>query len=122
MAVLLRHILTLLNRLVSTLQAVSSFTHFSQILLLALITNLPGLFLTVLSVAVLLCLLWSSLHFELTDFLWLEMTILLFHGKWEDVREFLTVPMNIGFAHFNLDLTWNVVAILSWFPIAYYSL
>ena len=104
MAVLLRHILTLLNRLVSTLQAVLSFTHFSQILLLALITNLPGLFLTVLSVAVLLCLLWSSLHFELTDFLWLEMTILLFHGEREDVGELLTIPVDISLADFNLDL------------------
>merc|ERR1719334_1563402 len=84
-AVLLRLILALLNRLVSALQAVLSLTHFSQVLLLALIADLPGLFLTVLGVAVLLCLLWSSLHFELANFLWLEMTVLLFHGEGEDV-------------------------------------
>merc|ERR1719481_537715 len=85
MTILLRLILTLLNRLVSALQAVLSLTNFSQVLLLALIAYLPGLFLTVLCVAVLLCLLWSSLHFELANFLWLEVTILLFHGEGEDV-------------------------------------
>merc|ERR1719334_1434415 len=84
-AVLLRLILALLNRLVSALQAVLSLTHFSQVLLLTLIANLPGLFLTVLGVAVLLCLLWPRLHFELTNFLWLKMTVLLFHGEGEDV-------------------------------------
>merc|ERR1719347_1604472 len=122
MAVLLRLILTLLNRLVSALQAVLSLTHFSQVLLLALIADLPGLFLTVLGVAVLLGLLWSSLHFELTNFLWLKMTVLLFHGEGEDVREFLTVPVYISFAHFDLDLARNVVAILSWLPITDNSL
>merc|ERR1719481_813496 len=116
MAVLLRLILTLLNRLVSALQAVLSLTHFSQVLLLTLIADLPGLFLTVLGIAVLLCLLWSSLHFELTNFLWLEVTILLFHGEGKDVREFLAVSVNISFAHFNLNLARNVVAVLSWLP------
>merc|ERR1719334_151178 len=85
MAVLLRLILTLLNRLVSALQAVLSLAHFSQILLLALIADLPGLFLTVLGVAVLLGLLWSSLHFELANLLRLKMAVLLFHGEGEDV-------------------------------------
>merc|ERR1719334_1725965 len=121
-AVLLRLILALLNRLVSALQAVLSLTHFSQVLLLTLITDLPGLFLTVLGVAVLLCLLWSSLHFELTNFLWLEVTILLLHGEGKNVREFLAVPVNIGFAHFDLDLARNVVAILSWLPFTDNSL
>merc|ERR1719334_3070877 len=84
-AVLLRLILALLNRLVSALQAVLSLTQFSQVLLLALIADLPGLFLTVLGVAVLLCLLWSSLHFELANLLRLKMAVLLFHGEGEDV-------------------------------------
>merc|ERR1719334_1339401 len=108
--------------LVSALQAVLSLTHFSQVFLLALIADLPGLFLTVLGVAVLLCLLWSSLHFELANFLWLEVTILLFHGEGKDVREFLAVSVNIGFAHFNLNLARNVVAVLSWLPITDHSL
>merc|ERR1719312_1546825 len=85
MAILLRLILTLLDRFVSALQAVLSLTHFSQVLFLALIADLPGLFLAVLGVAVFLCLLWSSLHFELTNFLRLKMTVLLFHGEGEDV-------------------------------------
>merc|ERR1719347_1745904 len=122
MTVLLRLILTLLDRLVSALQAILSLTHFSQVLLLALIADLPGLFLTVLGVAVLLGLLWSSLHFELANFLWLEMTVLLFHGEGEDVREFLTVPVYIGFANFDLDLARNVVTILSWLPVTDHSL
>merc|ERR1719481_2497333 len=122
MAVLLRLILTLLNRFVSALQAVLSLAHFSQILLLALVADLPGLFLTVLGVAVLLGLLWSSLHFELANFLWLEVTILLFHGEGKDVREFLAVSVNIGFAHFDLNLTRYVVAVLSWLPITDHSL
>merc|ERR1719450_709758 len=122
MAVLLLLILALFNRFVSALQAVLSLTYFSQILLLALIADFPGLFFTVLSVAVLLCLLWSSLHFKLTNFLWLEMTVLLFHGKGEDVWEFLAVPMDIGFANFDLDLAGNVVAILSWLPVTDHSL
>merc|ERR1719334_953254 len=116
-AVLLRLILALLNRLVSALQAVLSLTHFSQVLLLALVADLPGLFLIVLGVTVLLRLLWSSLHFKLANLLWLKVTVLLFHGEGEDVREFLTIPMHVGFAHFNLDLARNVVAILSWLPI-----
>merc|ERR1719334_2198505 len=121
-AVLLRLILALLNRLVSALQAVLSLTYFSQVLLLALITDLPGLFLTVLGVAVLLRLLWSSLHLELTNFLWFEVTVLLFHGEGEDVREFLAVPVYVGFANFDLDLARNVVAILSWLPVTDHSL
>merc|ERR1711925_26458 len=108
--------------LVSALQAVLSLAHFSQVLLLALIADLPGLFLAVLGVAVLLCLLGSSLHFELANFLWLEVTILLFHGEGEDVREFLTVPVYIGFANFDLDLARNVIAILSWLPVTDHSL
>merc|ERR1719450_601863 len=122
MAVLLLLILALFNRFVCALQAVLSLAYFSQILLLALIADFPGLFLTVLGVTVLLCLLWSSLHFKLTNFLWLEMTVLLFHGKGEDVWEFLAVPMDISFANFDLDLAGNVVAILSWLPVTDHSL
>merc|ERR1719234_507914 len=72
-AVLLVLILACLLWLVSTDQSFLLFAHRLDGLLLALVADLPGLLLAVLGVTVLLGLLWASLHFELADFLWLEM-------------------------------------------------
>merc|ERR1719209_2400861 len=85
-------------------------------LLLALVTDLPGLLLAVLGVAVLFGLLWASLHFQLADFLWLEMTVLLLYREREDVREFLTISVDIGLANLDLDLTGDVVTALCRLP------
>merc|ERR1712183_770364 len=81
-------------------------------LLLALIADLPGLLLAVLGVAVLLCFLGSSLHLQLADLLWLKVAVLLLDWEGEDVGELLAVSVDIGFAHLNLDLSWDVIAIL----------
>merc|ERR1712096_581215 len=81
-------------------------------LLLTLVADLPGLLLAVPGVAVLLSFLGTSLHLQLADFLGLEVAILLFDWEGEDVGELLTVPVDIGLAHLNLDLSGNVVAIL----------
>merc|ERR1719186_500147 len=81
-------------------------------LLLTLIADLPGLLLTVLGVAVLLGFLGTSLHRQLADLLGLEVTILLLDWEGEDVGELLAVPVDIGLAHLNLNLSRNVVAIL----------
>ena len=72
--------------------------------LLTLVTDLPGLFLAVLGVAVLLSFLWANLHLQFTNLLWLKVTVLLLNREGEDVGEFLTVPVDICLAHLNLDL------------------
>merc|ERR1719482_2200079 len=81
-------------------------------LLLALVADLPGLLLTVLGVAVLLGFLWASLHFQLADLLGLEVAILLLYWEGEGVGKLLAVPVDIGLAHLNLDLSRDVIAIL----------
>merc|ERR1719427_1946043 len=81
-------------------------------LLLALVADLPGLLLAVLGVAVLLGFLGTSLHLQLADLLGLEVTILLLDWEGEDVGKLLTVPVDIGLAHLNLNLSWNVITIL----------
>jgi len=91
-------------------------------LLFALVTDLSWLLLAVLRVAVLLGLLWTSLHFKLTYLLWLEVTVLFFHREGEGVGKLLTIPVNIGLAYFHLDLSGNVVAILLGFPCTDYLL
>merc|ERR1719320_1128656 len=87
--------------------------------LLTLITDLPGLLLAVLGVAVLLSLLGASLHLQLTDLLGLEMAVLLLHWEGEDIGKLLAVPVNVSLANLNLNLSWDVIAALSGFPIAH---
>merc|ERR1719369_386741 len=93
-----------------------------EVLLLALVADLPGLLLAVLCVAVLLSLLGASLHLELADLLGLKMAVLLLHGEGEGVGEFLTIPVNISLTHLDLDLPRDVVTILFWFPGADHTL
>merc|ERR1712025_443569 len=121
-AVLLVLIPASLLRLVGADQPVLHHTHWFQRLLLTLVTDLPGLLLAVLGVAVLLSLLWTSLHLKLTDLLGLEMAILLLHWEGEDVGEFLAVPVHISLANLDLDLSWDVITVLSRFPAADHTL
>merc|ERR1719504_363430 len=81
-------------------------------LLLALVTDFPGLLLAVLGVAVLLGLLRASLLLQLTDLLGLKVAVLLLHREGEDVGELLTISVNISLTHLHLDLSWDVVAVL----------
>merc|ERR1711875_54330 len=100
---------------IHALQPLLHLAYRSKRLLLTLVANLPRLLLAVLGIAVLLSLLGTSLHLELADFLWFEMTILLFDREGEDVGEFLAVPVHVSFADLHLDLSWDVVAVLGWF-------
>merc|ERR1719233_2472846 len=112
-AVLLRLLPTLLLTWhVDTLKTLLHVAHRLERLLLTLVTDLPGLLLAVLGVAVLLGLLGASLHLELADLLGLEMAVLFLHGEGEDIGELLAVPVNISLAHFHLDFSGNVVAIM----------
>ena len=105
MAVLFFHLgACRLVRCIDTLQSLLVVTIIPEKLLLTLVTDLPGHLLTVLGVAVLLSLLWASLQFQLTDFLWLKVTVLLLHWEGEDVGEFLAIPVDISLAHLHLDL------------------
>merc|ERR1712066_543410 len=79
-AILLVLIPASLLRLVGTDQPVLHNTHWLQRLLLALVTDLPGLLLAVLSVAVLLR---------------LEVAVLLLHWEREDIGELLAVPVHV---------------------------
>merc|ERR1712200_225495 len=72
-AVLLVLIPACLLWLVGTDQSFLLPTNRLDGLLLALVADLPRLFLAILGVAVLLGLLGASLHFKLADFLWLKM-------------------------------------------------
>merc|ERR1719347_1136615 len=121
-AVLLVLIPAILLWLVGADQPVLHNTDWLQRLLLALVTDLPGLLLAVLSVAVLLRLLRASLHLQLTDLLGLEVAVLLLHWEGEDVRELLTVSVHVSLANLNLNLSRNVVTILGRFPAADYTL
>merc|ERR1719167_1354806 len=87
-------------------------------LLFALVADLSWLLLAVLRVTVFLCFLGTSLHFKLAYLLWLEVTVLFFDRKGEDIREFLTIPVYVGLAYFHLDLSGNVIAVLLRFPCA----
>merc|ERR1719407_33423 len=82
-AVLLGLVLALLHWFVDASQTLLHVTKGLDGLLLALVADLPGLLLAVLGVAVLLGLLWTSLHFQLANLLWLEMTILLLYREGE---------------------------------------
>merc|ERR1719481_2532721 len=120
------HLVTVLLVLVSalflgrihTLQPLLHLAYRPERLLLALVADLPRLLLTVLGIAVLLSFLGTSLHLELADFLWFEMAVLLFDREGEDVGELLAVPVHVSFAHFHLNLSWDVVAVLGRFSRA----
>merc|ERR1719312_2279567 len=99
-AVLLVLIPASLLGLVGADQSVLHSTYWLQRLLLALVTDLPGLLLAVLGVAVLFGLLRASLHLQLADLLRFKVAILLL----------------------NWDLSWDVVTILSRFPAADHTL
>merc|ERR1711875_13189 len=115
-AVLLVLVPACLLRLVGADQPVLHNTHRLQRLLLALVTDLPGLLLAILGVAVLLRLLRASLHLKLADLLRLKVAVLLLNREGEDVGELLAVPMHVSLTDLNLDLSWDVVTILSRFP------
>merc|ERR1719312_2381754 len=121
-AVLLVLIPASLLGLVGADQPVLHNTNWLQRLLLALVTDLPGLLLAVLGVAVLLGLLRASLHLQLADLLGLEVAVLLLHWEGEDIGELLAVPVYVGLANLDLDLSWDVVTVLSWFPAADHTL
>merc|ERR1719186_611201 len=121
-AVLLILIPARLLWLVATDQSFLFLAHRLDALLLTLVTDLPGLLLAVLGVAVLLRLLWSSLHFKLADFLRLEMAVLLLYREGEDVGEFLAIPVDISLANLHLNLTGYVVTALCGLPCTYHSL
>merc|ERR1711875_44851 len=124
------HLVTVLLVLVSTLflgriytlQPLLHLAYRPKGLLLALITDLPRLLLAVLGIAVLLGLLRASLHLELADFLWFEMTVLLFDRERKDIGKLLTISVHVSFANLHLDLSWDVVAVLGWFSCADHAL
>merc|ERR1719482_200495 len=111
-AVLLGLVLALLHWFVDACQALLHVTEGLDGLLLALVADFPGLLLAVLGVAVLLGFLGTSLHLQLADLLGLEVAVLLLDWEGEDVGKLLAVPVDIGLAHLNLNLSGNVVAIL----------
>merc|ERR1712112_83417 len=105
--------------LVGADQPVLRNTYWLQGLLLALVTDLPGLLLAVLGVAVLLRLLRASLHLKLADLLWFEVAVLLLHWEGEDIGELLAVPVHVSLADLDLDLSRDVVTILGRLPVAH---
>merc|ERR1712201_52841 len=121
-AVLLVHVIAGLLRLVGTDQPLLGVAQRLNGFLLALVTDLPGLLLAVLGVAVLLGLLRASLHLKLADLLGLEMAVLLLNWEGEDVGELLAVPVHVSLANLDLDLSGDVVTILSWLSVANNSL
>merc|ERR1719234_2855866 len=121
-AVLLVLISACLLWLVSADQSFLLLAHRLDSLLLALVADLPGLLLAVLGVAVLLSLLWASLHLELADFLWLEMAVLLLYREGEDVGELLAIPVDISLTNLDLDLACDIVTTLSRLPCTNNSL
>merc|ERR1711982_223311 len=116
MAVLLVHVVTCLNRLVGADQPLLRIAEWLYAFLLTLVADLSRLFLTVLGVAVFLGFLRARLHLQLADLLRLEMAVLLLDWEGEDVGELLTIPVHVSLAHLHLDLSWDIVAILSGFP------
>merc|ERR1711903_321750 len=112
MTVLLGLLAAALNRHVVTNQSLLHVTERLDGLLLALVTDLPGLLLAVLGVAVLLGLLGAGLLLQLADLLGLKVAVLLLHWEGEDVGEFLAISVDISLAHLDLDLSRDVVAIL----------
>merc|ERR1712013_416551 len=118
-AVLLVHVIAGLLRLVGADQPLLGVAQGLDGFLLALITDLPGLLLAVLGVAVLLSLLRTSFHLQLADLLGLEVAVLLLNWEGEDIGELLTVPVHVSLADLHLDLSGDVIAALGGFPIAH---
>merc|ERR1719504_278456 len=111
-AVLLGLLPAALHRSVAADQPLLQVTDRLDGLLLALVTDLPGLLFAVLGVAVLLGLLGASLLLQLADLLGLEVAVLLLHREGEDIGKLLTISVDISLAHLYLDLSGDVVAIL----------
>merc|ERR1719352_315256 len=111
-AVLLGLLPAALHRRVAADQPLLQVTDRLDGLLLALVTDLPGLLFTVLGVAVLFGLLGASLLLQLADLLGLEVAVLLLHREGEDIGKLLTISVDISLAHLYLDLSGDVVAIL----------
>merc|ERR1719308_208231 len=84
-AILLLLVLTLLHWFVDTFLPRLHRAHRLQSFLLALVTDLPGLLIAVLGIAVLLGLLRASFHLQLANLLRLEMAVLLLNWEGEDV-------------------------------------
>merc|ERR1719312_1480181 len=116
MAVLLLLVPTLLYGFVDTFLSCLHRADRLESLLLALVADLPGLLLAVLGVAVLLSFLGASLHLKLADLLGLKVAVLLLDREGEDIRELFAISVNISLAHLHLDLSWDIIAILRWFP------
>merc|ERR1711887_2195 len=121
-AILLVHVIAGLHRLVGADQPPLGVAQGLDRFLLALIADLPGLLLAVLGVAVLLGLLRASLHLQLADLLGLEVTVLLLNWEGENVGKLLAVPVYVSLADLYLDLSGDIIAALSGFPIAHNSL
>merc|ERR1719500_730932 len=119
---LLHLVAALLHWLIDAHKALLHVAQWFEGLLLALVTDLPGLLLAVLGVAVLLGLLGASLHLQLADLLGLEVAILLLHGEGEDVGELLAISVHISLAHLDLDLSRDVITILFRLPVADHTL
>merc|ERR1712119_121893 len=111
-AVLLDLVLALLHWFVDASQTLLHVTEGLDGFLLALVADLPGLLLAVLGVAVLLGLLWTSLHLHLANLFGLEVAVLFLNWEGEDVGELFAISMDIGLAYLDLDLSRNVIAIL----------
>merc|ERR1719504_421514 len=111
-AVLLGLLPAALHRSVAADQPLLQVTDRLDGLLLALVTDLPGLLLAVLGVAVLFGLLGASLLLELTDLLGLKVAVLLLHREGKDIGELLAISVDISLTHLYLDLSGDVVAIL----------
>merc|ERR1712112_433801 len=50
------------------------------------------------------------------------MTVLLLDWEGEDIGELLAIPVHVSLTNLDLDLSWNVVTILSRFPAADHTL
>jgi len=121
-AVFLRFVPAFFNWVVDTFEPLLHLADRPERLLLALIANFPRLFLAILRVAVFLGLLWACLHLQLADLLRFEVTILFFYWEREDIGELLAIPVDIGLANLDLNLSWNVVTILGGLSCANNSL
>merc|ERR1719481_894655 len=120
--VLLVLVSALFLRRIHTLQSLLHLAYRPKRLLLAVVADLPRLLLAVLGIAVLLGLLRASLHLKLADFLWFEMTVLLFDRERKDVGKLLAISVYVSFTNLHLDLSWDVVAVLGWFSCADHAL
>jgi len=111
-AILLLFLLALLHRMIFASKALLHGALWLDRFLLALVANLSWLLLAILGVAVFLGLLGTSFHFQFTDFLGLEVAVLFLDGEGEGVGELLTIPMDVSLAHFDLNLSWDVITVL----------